>query len=80
MAKNAVPKLRTCPKRRGGCGRKAHPDSFCDSPWCENYRRLCLTCDCGKYNNHNNYPEMVAQRAAWELSEQTKPTKRKVKQ
>ena len=59
------PRLRTCPKKRGGCGRKNHPGAFCDAPWCPNFEALCLTCDCGKYNNHNHAAEDRAARAAW---------------
>ena len=62
------PRLRTCPKKRGGCGRKNHPGAFCDAPWCPNFEALCLTCDCGKYNNHNHAAEDRAARAAWEAA------------
>jgi len=62
------PRLRTCPKKRGGCGRKNHPGAFCDAPWCPNFEALCLTCDCGKYNNHNHAVNEIAARAAWEAA------------
>jgi len=69
MATTKPPRLRTCPKRRGGCGRQNHPDTFCSAPWCENYDKICLTCDCGsKYNNHNHAAEDRAARAAWEAA------------
>ena len=68
MATTKPPRLRTCPKKRGGCGRKNHPGAFCDAPWCPNFEALCLTCDCGKYNNHNHAVNEIAARAAWEAA------------
>ena len=69
MATTKPPRLRTCPKRRGGCGRKNHPDTFCSAPYCQNFEVLCLTCDCGsKYNNHNHAVNEIAARAAWEAA------------
>ena len=66
MTTRDIPKLRTCPKRKGGCGRKNHPDTFCQRPWCENYDTLCLTCDCSKYRNHQNARETAAKMKAYE--------------
>ena len=69
MTTTKIPKLRTCPKGKGGCGRRNHPDTFCPYEWCRNHDTLCLTCDVNRHGNHTNTQDIMAAEARW-LKEQ----------